>query len=196
MDNVDITPIHYPLNYDAAGRIKIWRFDQETGDKELLVDKPNLIVRQGASIMASALAGQPNSGISHFYIGYNTDIGFNDQPAAALTDTCASFSSVAPYGYLRLPLAFPPSFLAETNYSLNVPYFTTFITAASGAYQNGATFGNNVRLFSLGLVNAQNPSGDNQDRLFSKVSFGPITFNSTQGLAITWGVTFRAATPA
>lgn len=194
MENTIIKPSDYPLNTDAFGRVKIWKFRPD-GYKQLIVNQPNLIVNQGADIMANAIVGTSNSAINYFYIGYAT--GTYTPPTPAIGDTCASFSSTGNYGYLRLPLAFPASYLNETGYANNAPYFTTFITSGSAAYKTGAAFTSGVStLFSLGLVNAPAPSDHTQDRLFSEITFGPITYDSTYGLAITWGVTFRVTDPS
>ena len=189
-NRMSINPNEYTLNKNALGRIKIWRIYLKTGQKELLVDKPNLITKQGAGILASAVAGQASSAIDHFYVGFNTASEYT--PTIAVTDTVSSFSVLNDNGYLRLPLAFPPSFLTETTYTKpNAPYFTTFITEGSGAFANpsGSFVGHpDIFITTLGLVNA----GLTQDNLFSKISFEKIKFNSGFGLAITWGITFRA----
>ena len=191
-DNLEIAPANYKFNAEARGHVKIWQFNPESGEKKLLVDKDNLILRTGADVMAASLAGQPNSKISHFYIGYTSSGTTPVAPSITVGSTKAElFPTDATHGYLRVPLAFPASFLSEDNYTANVPYFTCFIT--NGSYtSHGATFGNGVNLYTLGLVNAQNPSGSNQDRLFSAISFTPIQYSAANGLAIKLGVTFRA----
>ncbi len=192
MTNIDIPSKNYELNHEAHGYIKIWNVDQATGKNELIVEHNNLIVKQGADILAAALAGKPNSGITHFYIGYNTDSGFSGGPAITTSDNTGSFSTSGNYGYIRIPLAFPASYLNEATYTGNMVYFTTFLTNGGAFTEHGATFANGVKLYCLGLVNGSNPSNDTGDNLFSKVNFGPITYNSANGLAITWGITFRA----
>jgi hypothetical protein len=190
--NVELPPIDYMLNQGAQGHVKIWQFNPESGDKKLLLEKKNLILKTGADVMASALAGLPNSKITHFYVGYTTSGTTPVAPSITAASTKANvFPTDSTHGYLRVPLAFPPGFLQESGYSGNVPYFTTFITNGSFT-SSGAAFADGANLYTLGLVNAQNPSGSNQDRLFSAITFTPITYQVAHGLAITWGVTFRA----
>ena len=195
MNNVDISTLSYPLNNAAVGHIKIWQFSPNSGKTNVLYEAKNLIVKTGADVLASAVAGQANSGISHFYVGYSGNASFSlgAQPAITTDDTVASFPISGTEGYLRIPLAFPPAFLNETGYTGNVPYFTTFITNGTQWNQYGSqSFGTGSKLYALGLVNAQDLTSNGSDRLFSKVYFGPIDYDATHGLAITWGITFRA----
>ena len=106
-------------------------------------------------------------------------------PSVALGDTVSSMGTVGST-VARVPLTFAPSFSNETNYVSNLVYFTVYLT--------GTTYmPNGHNIVSLGLVNAANPSNAVGDKLFSRIAFSPVTYDSSHGLAITWGITLRAA---
>ncbi|NBQ67620.1 MAG: hypothetical protein EBU46_01835 [Nitrosomonadaceae bacterium] len=177
-------------NKDCMGMIKIWKFNPKTGEKALLKDVRNTIVYSGADILAYALAGKPNSAISHFYLGYNNNEAFNVNDVAAVTKSSTGMASTGDFGYIRVPLSFPASFSAESNYSHNTAFFTVMIT--NPPIPTGAEFGSSSKIYAAGLVVAGNPEGSNQDKLFSKAQFAPITYDPSFGLTITWGVKFTA----
>lgn len=177
-------------NRHSNGVLKIWQFDAKTGFKKLLMEKRNTILYTGADVLANALAGRPNSAISHFYIGYSNNVAFNINDVAAVTKSDGAFLSTGDYGYIRVPLSFPASFAGETNYSNNSVFFTVMVT--NPPTPTGAAFGSSSKIYVAGLVAAGNPAGSNQDKLFSKAQFTPITYDPAFGLTITWGVKFTA----
>ena len=98
------------LNDMVSGFVKIWQVDNKTGKSELLVDKKNLVLNMGANVLSYALAGNVGYNISNFYIGYNNTNSFTPPVIDVLyTHPFSAFTS--PFGYLRVPLAFSPSFL-------------------------------------------------------------------------------------
>ena len=163
----------YTLNKDASGHVRIWNL----ANRELLLDQSNLITRQGASIAARALSGLPNTGISHMYVGHNTS---GTVPTPTLGDTVSSFGT-----HTRIPLSFSPSFANEENYASNLVYFTVYINGDS-------LIADGRKIVELGLVSAQS-SNAADDLLFSHIAFSPIIYQSSYGLAITWGLTFRSS---
>lgn len=178
------------------GFLKIWRTEKATGKTELIVDKPNLVLYQGADLLAYSLAGRPNAKISHMYVGYIDDASLSPTPSKVIDKQYSDpFSSyVFPYGYLRLPLTFPPTFLNDTNYEHNIPIFTVMITTATA--QGGAPFTASGPtpswIFEVAAVAALTPSLVTDDKLFSRVSFTPIKYDSSFNLTISWGVKFVA----
>ena len=171
----------YTANQDIHGRVRIWSLSPTKTIDKLLLDKSNLITMQGADIAAKALSGLPNSAISHIYVSYsNTNPG---TPAAVTVgDTAAWFPSNAT---ARVPLAFTPGYANEPGYTSNLVYFTVYITGAAVPDSNYIT--------GLGLVSAGDPSNAAYDKLFSHITFNGIQYVASQGIAITWGLTFRAA---
>ena len=188
-------PADYPMNLAANGRVKIWTLGKDFGKPELVFQGDNLIVKGGSDVLASALGGKVNSSITHFYIGYSNDPSFNvnSEPAIAVTDTITSFPTSGNYGVIRIPLAFPASYLAESGYTGNVPYFTTFLVTGGQWTRTGAVLQTGSKIFSLGLINATNSSSSSGDILFSKIYLNPVVaYDTTHGAAISWGVTFRS----
>ena len=167
----------YTVNKDAFGRVRIWSVNPE-GSRELILEQQNTIVLGGADITAKALSGLPNTGITHMYVA-NDNVGAI--PTVTVNDTVTSFGST----FTRIPLTFSPNYSNEAGYTSNLVYFSVYIT--------GSTIPNGNFITSLGLVNASVPSSSSGDNLFSRIAFSPITYNSTQGLVITWGLTFRAS---
>jgi hypothetical protein len=167
----------YVANRDAKGFVRMWKFNPKTGIKEILIEKPNLITKEGASIAARALSGLPNTGITHMYIEH---ISGSTPPTVTLDDTITAFGQ----NFLRKKLAFSPSFSNETGYDSNLVYFSAYIT--------GTEISSNLNIVSIGLVNAADPLSSAGDKLFSRVSFTAIPYDHDHGLAITWGVSFRA----
>ena len=129
-----------------------------------------------AAITNSFVAGNKGTGITHMYIGYVTDS--SSPPTVTVNDTVSSFAD-----YSRIPLAFSPSYSNESGYSSNLAYFTTYIT--------GSAVPNAAKINSLGLISSTTADSSG-DLLFSKISFPNIVYSSTNGLAITWGLCFRA----
>lgn len=180
----------YRANEDCFGAIKIWQFNCATGEKWLLKDQRNTILYPGADLLALALSGKANSGISHIYVGYNNNSGFNFSEEPAVTKGSTTFRSDGDYGYVRVPLTFPAAFSTETNYSNNSVFFTIMLTNPPSAV--GAALGNTSKIFTIGLAAALNPSGSNQDKIFSRAQFTPVTYDPAFGLTVTWGVKFIA----
>jgi hypothetical protein len=183
MDHLDKP---YVVNHDAFGHVKIWKHNVKDGSTQLVVEKPNMIVYGGADVAAKALSGQPNTGITHMYVGISSSN--TAATAAQLTDSITTFGTINT-NFVKLPIAFSPSFSNEANYTSNLVYFSVYIT--------GSTVTNGYYINSLGLVNASipttNPNTTVGDKLFSRITFTPIAYDSSHGLAICWGVTFRAS---
>jgi hypothetical protein len=127
-----------------------------------------------ATITGGVAPVNKNVGLSHIYVGYSVSDG-STVPPVTTGDTISSFST-----YSRVPLAFSPGYANEAGYSSNLVYFTIYVT--------GTTVPNNAYINSLGLVSATGVG----DMLFSRISFTPIQYSSSTGLAITWGITLRA----
>lgn len=184
------------------GFFKIWAIDPKTGKRELLRDQPNMILNSGADIVAQALAGVNNSAISHMYIGYKNHIDntftkptIDKEYSIPFTDYGSG--SYSTFGYLRLPLAYAPSFIAQEGYNSNIALFTSVIATADYSY--GAPFRSSEsvttpqsQIFEVALVSAFDASGAGQDKVFSRANFEPLLYNPNYNLTTTWGVQFLA----
>jgi hypothetical protein len=180
------------LNTEKAlyGFIKIWQTDPTTGESSLIVDKPNLILKGGARLIARALGGDPAAKIWGMYIGYNNTSSFT--PPAITTDYANPFSEFsAPFGYLREPLTFAPNYLSSTGYDENTVLFSTMVTTATKA--GGADFTTDSRIYEVGLVAAKDPGNPNRDTVFARTNFNAVQYNSSYNFTITWGVRILVA---
>jgi hypothetical protein len=176
-------------NLKYSGFFKIWQVDKKTGAKELVISKPNMILYQGADLLAKALAGVKYASISHMYVGFQN--GAVTPTTIDKTNSSPFSSFVAPKGYLRLPISYNPSFLAQTNYSGNTVIFTSIIASTAGAH--GDTFtASSSNICEVGLAAALNPENDGEDLFFSRATFDPIVYDSNYNLTISWGVNFLA----
>ena len=178
----------------SEGFIKAWKTNPKTGESETVLDKKNTILYQGSDILASALAGTANSAITHMYVGFQNSTSsafYSSIPAVSKDGTPAISGYVSPQGYLRVPLAFPASFTQINNYNNNTAIFTTQIispSSAGGAVFNPGTGGLSSYIYEAALVAA----GPVSDRIFSRVTFTPIAYDSSYNLTISWGVKFTS----
>lgn len=186
-----------------SGFYKIWRTNIETGKSELVVEKKNMVLYQGMDLLAKALAGVRYAAVSHMYIGYKTtdDISGFTPPTIdkAYTNKFEDYDvspSLADLGYLRLPLNFTPTYLnTGADYENNVAVFTTVVTANNSTSPNGADFNDSgdaepSHIFEIALVAALDPTGDNEDIIFSRANFEPIVYDPAYNLTISWGIQF------
>lgn len=175
-------------NKALVGFVKIWKVDPKSGESMLLVDKNNMILRNGAKLIAHALGGKPEAKIWGMYIGYNNNPSFtlSDAPAISIDYANPFASFVSPFGYLREPLTFSPNYLSSPNYDENTVLFSTMITTSSSA--GGAIFDEDSRIYEVGLVAAGDMYSAAKDTVFSRTNFNPIQYNSSYNFTITWGV--------
>lgn len=176
------------VNKALTGFVKIWQVDPKSGESVLLVDKNNMILRNGAKLIAHALGGKPEAKIWGMYIGYNNNPSFTlaDAPIISVNYTSPFAAFSAPFGYLREPLTFSPNYLSSPDYDENTVLFSTMITTSSSA--GGATFNEDSRIYEVGLVAAGDLYSSSKDTVFSRTNFNPIQYNSSYNFTITWGV--------
>jgi hypothetical protein len=182
-----LTTENLSVNKALAGFVKIWKTDIQTGESSLVVDKPNMILKGGAKMIAHALGGKPEAAIWGMYIGYNnTEFSLINAPAITV-DYANPFNEFSePFGYLREPLTFTPTYSSSVDYDENTVLFSTMITTASSA--GGAIFGTDSRIYEVALVSAGDVASAARDTVFSRTNFNPIQYNSSYNFTITWGV--------
>ena len=177
-------------NHALTGFIKIWQTDPSSGLSRLVIDKPNMILKGGAKIIARALGGDSSAKIWGMYIGYNNDPGFTLEQAPAIdTDYSSPFSNYSAEdgaGYLREPLTFTPNYLSSVGYDANTVLFSTMITTATAV--GGAAFDETSKIYEVALVSAGDAYDPLKDTVFSRTNFNPIQYNSSYNFTITWGV--------
>ena len=173
------------------GFIRIWKTDFKTGNTSVVVSKKNTVLNQGADLLAQAIVGQVNSKISHFYIGY---INSNTTPSSAdVVDKAEpNFPISTTVGYLRIPLTYPASFMADAGYSNNKPIFSILLTnAALNKVGISPVFDATSWIREVGLV-ASAGSSETTDKVFSRATFTPVQNDPSYGLTIAWGIKFTA----
>ena len=177
----------------TTGFFKLWTQDSESGRSTLQVDKKNTIMYNGASILARALGGIPNTKVSHMYLGFTNTTA----PSTWVIDKAnPNFPAVATTtDYLRIPLTFPASYTyIGSNYSdakPNVVVFTVLVNDLN-TYKVGAlTLGVDSKFFEAALVSSLSNVIET-DVVLARVSFNTtrVTYDSTQSLNISWGVKF------
>lgn len=173
------------------GKIKIWKQPSDLGGPpELVFEKPNMVLYQGADVLANCLAGKQNSAITHMYFGFHNGPTFW-APTITKADTKATtFDGYsAPFGYLRVPLNAAPTFISDPNYDGNIAVFSSTLTA--GTSEAGATFTPGTSyVYEVALVNESVPNDKTKDRIFSRANFTPIQFVSSYNLIVAWSVKF------
>lgn len=169
-----------------SGFIKIARIDPNTGETTTLVDKSNMLMKAGSTLIAYCLSGKPNANIWGMYVGYNNSVGSFDLPAVD-SGYSVPFLDTGLYGYIREPLTFEPTFLSTTTYTDNVALFSTMITSANNVLGADLVDGTS-KLFEVGLVAALDRTSAAKDRVFSRTQFNNITYNANYNLNIVWGI--------
>lgn len=173
------------ISNTLTGFVKIWKIDKHTGETALIVDKKNMILKGGAKLIAHALGGDQYAKIWGMYVGYNNTATFN--PPSIDIDYSNKFVSYsAPFGYIREPLTFSPTYQTSLGYDENVVLFSTMVTSATKA--GGADFGADSRMFEVALVSAVADNDLTKDTVFSRTNFNPVQYNSSYNFTITWGV--------
>jgi hypothetical protein len=180
------------LNKTISGFIKVWKTSPITGETELVIDQPNMILYGGARLMSYAISGRENSKIWGMYIGFNNTPGGNFTRPVIDPAYSQPFQSLDPsdgFGYLREPLTFTPSYLSEGVYVDNTALFSVMITSASSV--NPTPFLHDVsRIYEVALVGALDPNNSVKDVVFSRTGFNPIKYDTNFNFTITWGIKF------
>jgi len=171
-----------------SGFIKVWKTDSISGESTLLVDKPNMILKGGANIIARALGGDPLAKIWGMYIGYCNAPGDFQKPSIDIDYSSPFINYVGDFGYLREPLTFNPNYLYSAGYenSENTVLFSTMVTTATKA--GGADFNESSQIYEVALVSVPDLANPGKDTVFSRTNFNPVLYNSNYNFTITWGV--------
>jgi hypothetical protein len=174
------------ISQSLTGFVKIWKTHQTTGESQLVLDQKNMILKGGAKIIAHALGGDQYSKIWGMYIGYNNGTETFIKPGIDVDYSNKFLNYTAPFGYLREPLTFTPTYQTSLGYDENVVLFSTMITSATKA--GGASFDTSSRIYEVALVSAVAADDLTKDTVFSRTNFNPIQYNSSYNFTITWGV--------
>lgn len=145
------------------GRVRVWN---EAG---VCVESSNLVVYNGADIIAKLLGGECEYKISHMYFAYENTAGTPSPAAASRTDTASDFWDLtAPEDFIRSPILQPVTFEStDTQYLHNQVTFYSVTVATAG--EHGVPFGaaNNSKVYKLGLVAAPGTNPETDDLLYA-----------------------------
>lgn len=180
------------LNKAISGFIKVWKTSPETGESQLIVDQPNMILYGGARLMSYAISGRENAKIWGMYIGFNNNS--NGEFTRPVIDPAYSqpFANLDPddgFGYLREPLTFTPTYLSDGIYTDNTALFSVMVTSSTSV--NPTPFLHDVsRIYEVALVGSLDPSNSTKDIVFSRTGFNPVKYDTNFNFTITWGIKF------
>lgn len=189
----------------AIGRVIGCYTNQKTGRETRIFDKKNLILYEGADIMAGLLSGDRRFFPSHMYFVYeNTNSIITSPPATTRADGRAFFASIAGSSpnqdWLRVPMISTPklSIIGE-EYAGNVVTFSASSAASdtlegeSPAHNYFASSGGDgpSKVFSLALVSALNPNTNKDDKVFSRLDLdSPMSVLAGHHLTFYWTIKF------
>ena len=182
--------------------------NDKTGLFSPVSEQKNMVMYQGADIIASLLGGDQSAALSHMYFCFS-NIGDTTPPAipSALDPTMGgswfydNVNGANKYDWLRVPIITTPRVFRSpsnsTDYANNGLYLTA--TAAASETMAGESPAHNYfgpsgvngpsTVFAAALVSAPNPASPTKDRIFSRVTLTtPITVVAGSQPTIFWSV--------
>lgn len=179
-------------NWITEGHFRLSSYSPETNEHHVLVDKRNKIMYPSTEIVARGLAGLPNSAISHLYLAYNNDDAY---PANGYTvnESDPVFPKNAATGFLRIPITLPPTISPAVDGSYQLITFTVLISQPDAFKATGSpNLTASSDFFEAALVCQTDPNGSvsntTGDRVFSRVAFQRLQYDSTFNLTISWSI--------
>lgn len=199
--------------FGVKGRVTLWRIDEKTGLKLLILSQPNQVQYAWGYIAAKQLgyrrqADRPDYHISAMYIEYENQANpatvistpaFNRDVSVSYYDALASSTT---HNYLRVPLSVEPALSVSTGYEANLPVnqsgnqLTFFAqTATASAVYTGASraFDATSKVFAACLVAAPVFSDRSKDVIFARTQFSganQVTKEPSSQIGITWDISF------
>ncbi len=179
-------------NWMTEGYFRLTAYSPVTKESRILVNKRNKIMYPSTEIVARGLAGLPNSAISHLYLAYNNDDAY---PANgyAISESNTTFQKDGASGYLRIPITLPPSITPAGDNSYQMLTFTVLVSQPDAFKVTGSpNLGVNSDFFEAALVSQTDPNGSvsntTGDRVFSRVAFQRLQYDSTFNLTVSWAI--------
>lgn len=176
--------------------------NNKTGLFSPVSDQRNLVLFEGADIMASLLAGDSSAAISHLYLHYKNG-GTNPVPLSR--DMGRSwFDGISGANFedwLRIPIITTPRLFrspsSSPDYKANAIHFTGTSAASEtmvGESPTGNYFGDAgpqgaSMVFAAALVSGPQSGSSANDRIFSRVNLAlPLTMVVGSQITIFWSV--------
>ena len=193
----------------ATGEITACYQNIRTGRITPVLRQKNLILFEGADIMAGLLAGNPLLVPSYMYLQYhNTSGTVLTPPAITRGDGRSYFNSITgtspKQDWLRIPIITTPKVLVTPDDSSDYQGNGVIFTGSSAASQtllgespahnyyaaSGANGPSNV--FALALAAAPVPQNGALDKLFSRINLTtPLAMQPGSHLTFYWAISFN-----
>lgn len=191
---------HYPLDQSARGVVRFFAFDKKTGLIRKVIDKRNLILFEGADILAQSLIGNADYRVRTMYMEFKnlpspstpiTPPVFDRSGGIAYYD---GLSSSLDTDFLRVPLTFNPTISSSgSEYAGNQATFFGLSEGTAGF--NGKLFDPSVNSAVFGAALVASPDVDTQDtdKVFSRVYSGIDKVLKEAGfeIGVTWTIRFN-----
>ena len=176
----------------AEGHFRLTEFSPLTGESRIVVDRKNSIMYPSTYIAARGLTGLPNSAISHLDLAYNNGDTYPTDPYT-ISPSNSAFQVGSGSGVLRIPLTFPGTITSAEDGSWNLATFNILVNQPSSYIVTGSpSLGGTTDFFEAGLVcqTASNgsPSNITGDKLFARIAFERLAYNSLFNLTVSWGI--------
>lgn len=176
----------------TEGHFRLTGFNPETKESRVFVDKKNLIMNPSAEIVARGLAGLPNAAISHLYLSYNNNGSYPGNGYTISNPSVTDFVKNGDTNHLRIPLTFPAIVTAPSAGSQLLTFNILVNQPTAFAIPTYATLGAGSKFFEAALVAQTSSSGSiadlSSDRVFSRVAFADLAYDSAFNLTITWAI--------
>jgi hypothetical protein len=190
----------------AVGHVTGYLVNTQTGVETRIFEQKNLIMNEGADIMAALLSGDTRFAPSHMYFLYeNTNSAVTTPPTIERADGRSFFASISgaspDQDWLRVPILTRPRLSTSgAEFSGNMVTFAASSAASdtlvgeSPAHNYFASSGVNgpSKVFSLALVAAPNPNTNRDDKVFSRLHLEtPISLPAGHHLTFYWSIKFQ-----
>lgn len=182
----------------AIGEITAFYENIATGARTPVLTQKNLILFEGADVMAALLSGDMSHQISHMYFQFQNRDPYQDNHLAIDRTSGRATLETADNqeDWLRVPLITNPKLMRMGDtYVANGVYFTGTSAASDSLVggDRGLAFGNqqSSTIFALALAAAPTPANDAQDKLFSRVILEtPIPVRQGSHIVFFWLIKF------
>lgn len=191
----------------AIGEVAAFYQNIRTGRMSQILKQKNLILFQGADIMAALLAGDMSHRISHMYFEFENTAGAPAVPTITRGDGRPYFAGLDGSGnrdWVRVPIVMNPSLSVipndSPNYGGNGVLFTATTASAVPAvgkspaanYFEDAGLNGPSKIFSVALAAAPDRNSDAKDKVFSRLNLStamPLQPNSH--IVFFWSIKFN-----
>jgi hypothetical protein len=190
----------YPLSKNVRSRVRFFSIDKRTGMVRKLLERTNLVLFEGADVLAQLLSGARGFHVATMYLE------FKNLALPADPITPPTFDRGGGIGYynglisstdtdfLRVPLTVSP--LVESSggdYAGNQVTFFGISEGVAGFHGKPFLAGSNSAVFGAGLVASPDPSDQSLDRVYARAYTGIDKILKEAGfeIGVTWTTRFN-----